>query len=154
MNLSVYKFQKFNHWYIAILFFEISFCIMCIDELFLNHKQIPKLTAILNLSWIFEFSNYIYYYCSSFSVSYSYFKKRWIIKVFIIEFLLSWLAHVRFCDNYFSPIFVSASKLCEPVAAAIFAGFLFGEVPAIPVLVGGVMILGGVLYYSKIEREM
>jgi drug/metabolite transporter (DMT)-like permease len=49
---------------------------------------------------------------------------------------------------------VSASKLCEPVVAAIFAGFLFGEVPAIPVFAGGAMILGGVLYYSKIEREM
>ena len=58
------------------------------------------------------------------------------------------------CLKYFSPTFVSASKLCEPVVAAIFAGLLFGEVPAIPVVVGGAMILGGVLYYSKIEREM
>jgi len=48
---------------------------------------------------------------------------------------------------------VSASKLCEPVVAAIFAGFLFGEVPALPVFIGGAMILGGVLYYSKIETE-
>ena len=58
------------------------------------------------------------------------------------------------CLKYFSPTFVSASKLCEPVVAAIFAGLLFGEVPKIPVFVGGAMILGGVLYYSKIEREM
>ena len=58
------------------------------------------------------------------------------------------------CLKYFSPAFVSASKLCEPLIAAIFAGLLFGEVPAIPVLVGGAMILCGVLYYSKIEREM
>jgi drug/metabolite transporter (DMT)-like permease len=58
------------------------------------------------------------------------------------------------CLKYFSPTFVSASKLCEPVVAAIFAGLLFGEVPAIPVFAGGAMILGGVLYYSKIEREM
>ena len=58
------------------------------------------------------------------------------------------------CLKYFSPTFVSASKLCEPVVAAIFAGFLFGEVPKIPVFLGGVMIIGGVLYYSKIEREV
>ena len=58
------------------------------------------------------------------------------------------------CLKYFSPTFVSASKLCEPVVAAVFAGLLFGEVPAVPVFVGGAMILGGVLYYSKIEREM
>ncbi len=57
------------------------------------------------------------------------------------------------CLKYFSPAFVSASKLCEPVVAAIFAGFLFGEVPAIPVFIGGTMILGGVLYYSKLEAN-
>jgi drug/metabolite transporter (DMT)-like permease len=57
------------------------------------------------------------------------------------------------CLKYFSPTFVSASKLCEPVVAAIFAGLLFGEVPAIPIFVGGAMILGGVLYYSKIELQ-
>lgn len=58
------------------------------------------------------------------------------------------------CLKYFSPAFVSASKLCEPLVAAIFAGLLFGEVPAIPVFLGGAMILCGVLYYSKIEREV
>ena len=57
------------------------------------------------------------------------------------------------CLKYFSPAFVSASKLCEPVVAAVFAAFLFGEVPAIPVFVGGAMILGGTLYYSRIETN-
>lgn len=57
------------------------------------------------------------------------------------------------CLKYFSPSFVSASKLCEPVAAAILAGFLFGEIPTILQLAGGVLILGGVLYYSGIERN-
>lgn len=57
------------------------------------------------------------------------------------------------CLKYFSPSFVSASKLCEPVVAAILAGFLFGEVPTMLQLCGGVLILGGVLYYSKIESE-
>lgn len=57
------------------------------------------------------------------------------------------------CLKYFSPSFVSASKLCEPVVAAILAGFLFGEIPSVLQLVGGALILGGVLYYSKLERE-
>ena len=57
------------------------------------------------------------------------------------------------CLKYFSPAFVSASKLCEPIVAAVFAAFLFGEVPEIPVFVGGVMILGGTLYYSRIETN-
>jgi len=57
------------------------------------------------------------------------------------------------CLKYFSPSFVSASKLCEPVVAAILAAFLFGETPAPLQLLGGVLILGGVLYYSDLERK-
>ena len=57
------------------------------------------------------------------------------------------------CLKYFSPSFVSASKLCEPVVAAVLAGFLFGESPAALQLAGGAMILGGVFYYSRLEKE-
>jgi len=57
------------------------------------------------------------------------------------------------CLKYFSPSFVSASKLCEPVVAAVLAGCLFGETPGILQLIGGSMILGGVLYYSRLERK-
>ncbi|MBQ2954873.1 MAG: DMT family transporter [Clostridia bacterium] len=56
------------------------------------------------------------------------------------------------CLKYFSPSFVSASKLCEPVAASILAGFLFGETPVPLQVLGGVLIIGGVLYYSRIEK--
>lgn len=57
------------------------------------------------------------------------------------------------CLKYFSPAFVSASKLCEPVVAAIFAGFLFGEIPKALQIVGCIMILGGVYYYSRLEMN-
>ena len=57
------------------------------------------------------------------------------------------------CLKYFSPSFVSASKLCEPVVAAVLAGFLFGEVPGLGQLLGGGLILGGVCAYSRIERR-
>ena len=57
------------------------------------------------------------------------------------------------CLKYFSPSFVSASKLCEPVAAAALAAVLFSEIPTALQLLGGAMILGGVLYYSHLERE-
>ena len=57
------------------------------------------------------------------------------------------------CLKYFSPAFVSASKLCEPVAAAILAGFLFGEIPGWMQITGGVLVLLGVLWYSKAEAE-
>ena len=56
------------------------------------------------------------------------------------------------CLKYFSPSFVSASKLCEPVAAAIMAMFLFLEIPKMLQILGGALIIGGVLYYSRIEQ--
>ena len=57
------------------------------------------------------------------------------------------------CLKYFSPSFVSASKLCEPVVAAVFAVFLFGELPGWLQITGGVLILGGVLWYSRMETR-
>ena len=56
------------------------------------------------------------------------------------------------CLKFFSPSFVSASKLCEPVVAAILAVFLFHEIPKGLQILGGALIIGGVLYYSRIER--
>lgn len=56
------------------------------------------------------------------------------------------------CLKFFSPSFVSASKLCEPVVAAVLAGFLFGEIPTALQIAGGALILGGVYGYSRIER--
>ncbi len=55
------------------------------------------------------------------------------------------------CLKYFSPAFVSSAKLCEPVVAALFAMVLFAEIPAWLQLAGGVLILGGVFYYSRLE---
>lgn len=57
------------------------------------------------------------------------------------------------CLKHFSPSFVSASKLCEPVVAAIMAGFLFGELPGWLQVIGGALILGGVLWYSRMESK-
>ena len=57
------------------------------------------------------------------------------------------------CLKYFSPSFVSASKLCEPVVAAVLASFLFGEIPTGMQLSGGGLILAGVFYYSVLERK-
>ena len=55
--------------------------------------------------------------------------------------------------KYFSPAFLSASKLCEPVVAAILAAILFGEIPHYLVVVGGLLILTGVFAYSMIESN-
>ena len=57
------------------------------------------------------------------------------------------------CLKFLSPAFVSASKLCEPVVAALFAAALFHEIPGVLQLVGGAVILGGVIYYSRLEMN-
>lgn len=41
--------------------------------------------------------------------------------------------------------------LCGPVAAAVFALFLFGEVP--PQIAGSVVTIGGVLLYFQTEKR-
>ncbi len=56
------------------------------------------------------------------------------------------------CLKFLSPSFVSASKLCEPVVAALFAVFLFAELPALLQVAGGLITIGGVLLYSRVEK--
>ena len=81
------------------------------------------------------------------------------LNAIVVGFLLSLfstiLGHSIFswCLKYFSPSFVSASKLCEPVVAAVLAGFLFGEIPGWLQILGGALILGGVLRYSQLEGK-
>lgn len=57
------------------------------------------------------------------------------------------------CLKYFSPSFVSASKLCEPVVAAVFAWLLFAEIPGWQQVIGGLIVIAGVLYYSTLEAK-
>ncbi len=57
------------------------------------------------------------------------------------------------CLKYFSPAFVSASKLLEPVVAAVLAAILFAEKPRPVQLLGCALILGGVLWYSRLESK-
>ena len=57
------------------------------------------------------------------------------------------------CLKYFSPSFVSASKLLEPVVASLIAIPVFSELPTSIQIVGSILIIGGVAYYSYIEKE-
>ena len=57
------------------------------------------------------------------------------------------------CLKFLSPAFVSASKLCEPAAAAVFAAFLFHEIPKPLQILGGLIIIAGVIYYSRLEQQ-
>lgn len=70
---------------------------------------------------------------------------------FLLTVFSTILGHSIFswCLKFFSPAFVSASKLCEPVVAAVFAAVLFGEIPNGFQVVGGAVIIGGVVFYSR-----
>lgn len=75
---------------------------------------------------------------------------------FLLAIFSTILGHSIFswCLRYFSPSFVSASKLCEPVAAAAMAAVLFGEGMGVIQIFGGALILSGVLYYSIAEKKV
>ena len=55
--------------------------------------------------------------------------------------------------RFFSPSFVSACKLLEPVGAGVLAAFLFGEIPGLLALLGAGITLMGVWYYARIEQR-
>ena len=73
---------------------------------------------------------------------------------FLLAVFSTILGHSIFswCLKYFSPSFVSASKLCEPVISAFIAMLLFNEIPTFIQVTGAVLILGGNFLYSKIEK--
>lgn len=78
-----------------------------------------------------------------------------IVVGFLLAVFSTLLGHSIFswCLKYLSPSFVSASKLCEPVVAAMFAALLFSEIPAFLQVIGGLVTIGGVLFYSRVEKE-
>ena len=74
---------------------------------------------------------------------------------FLLAVFSTILGHSIFswCLKFLSPAFVSASKLCEPAAAAVFAAFLFHEIPKPLQILGGLIIIAGVIYYSRLEQQ-
>ena len=74
---------------------------------------------------------------------------------FLLSIFSTLLGHSIFswCLKFFSPAFVSASKLCEPVVASVFAVFLLQELPAVLQVLGGLITVGGVLLYSRAEAR-
>lgn len=79
-----------------------------------------------------------------------------VIVGFLLAVFSTILGHSIFswCLKYFSPSFVSASKLCEPVVSAIFAIFLFDEIPTFIQITGSILIIGGNYLYSQFEQSV
>ena len=55
--------------------------------------------------------------------------------------------------KYLSPSYVSAAKLCEPVFASLLGIPLFGEIPGGAQIFGSVVVLLGVLLYTRAEHS-
>lgn len=74
---------------------------------------------------------------------------------FLLSVFSTILGHSIFswCLKYFSPSFISASKLCEPIVAAIVAAIVFQEIPVLLQVIGGVIVIAGVFLYSREERK-
>lgn len=53
--------------------------------------------------------------------------------------------------KYLSASYITTIKLLEPLFAAVLGFFFFGEIPGVLVIVGGCVIIGGILWYSKTE---
>jgi drug/metabolite transporter (DMT)-like permease len=59
----------------------------------------------------------------------------------------------NWCLRYYTPSFVSASKLCIPITSAVFAFLAFNEIPTMLQVFGCFVILGGMCWYYKIESK-
>ena len=80
---------------------------------------------------------------------------RMVIIGFLLALFPTILGHSVFswCLKYFSPSFVSASKLCEPAVSISLAAILFAEIPTVLQIVGGILVLGSVFYYARLEDK-
>ena len=55
--------------------------------------------------------------------------------------------------KYLSAAYITTIKLLEPLFAAILGFFFFAEVPGMLVVIGGIVIIAGILWYSKVDAE-
>lgn len=55
--------------------------------------------------------------------------------------------------KYLPPAFISTAKLLEPVFASVWGLFLFREVPGMLTILGGMIVIGGIALYSRVEEE-
>lgn len=55
--------------------------------------------------------------------------------------------------KYLSASYITTIKLLEPLFAAMLGFVFFGEVPGMLVIVGGIVIVAGILWYSKVDEK-
>ncbi|MBO5503643.1 MAG: DMT family transporter, partial [Lachnospiraceae bacterium] len=55
--------------------------------------------------------------------------------------------------KYESAAFISTAKLLEPVFASILGVLLFREIPSLPVIVGGCVVILGLFIYTRFSEK-
>ena len=55
--------------------------------------------------------------------------------------------------KYLPPAYISTVKLLDPVFSALWGLLLFGEIPTLPVILGGVIVIIGVFIYGRATEE-
>jgi drug/metabolite transporter (DMT)-like permease len=81
-------------------------------------------------------------------------------KVYLYVLLMAVMSQVightslNWSMRWISPTVISLSLLLEPVVASLTGAIVFGEVPSINVLLGGLVILGGIGVFILANREM
>ena len=55
--------------------------------------------------------------------------------------------------KYLPPAYISTVKLLDPVFSAVWGLLLFREIPTLPVIVGGVIVIAGVFLYGRATEE-
>lgn len=55
--------------------------------------------------------------------------------------------------KYLPPAYISTVKLLDPVFSALWGLLLFQEIPTLPVILGGVIVIAGVFLYGRATEE-
>ena len=60
---------------------------------------------------------------------------------------------ISYCLNFLSPAYISSVKLCEPIGATLLGMVFFAEFPGLMQVLGGLVVLCGVMYYSILDKK-
>jgi drug/metabolite transporter (DMT)-like permease len=77
---------------------------------------------------------------------------------FLIFFLLAAVCTIgghtllNWALRYVEPVFISTAILGEPLFASLLALLIFGEIPPINVPLGGVLVLGGLYFFTRLRE--
>jgi drug/metabolite transporter (DMT)-like permease len=81
--------------------------------------------------------------------------KQWLLFLALAVFC-NLLGHSIFnwALGYLDSSLVSIIIISEPIFASIWAIFIFNEIPKVKEIIGGLLIIGGIVYYIRTEKQL